>query len=423
VRPVFLFLVLSVFLPFPCLGRTWHVAADGSGDAPSVQAGIDSAAVGDTVLVDPGRYYENIDFNGKDIVLQSAQGPDVTILDGSHGNASVVAFHSAEGRGAVLEGFTVTGGRADARFSRRGGGIVCTNASPIIRGNYVVQNEAPDGSGGGVAVGTGLLQTPTPAPLIEGNLIESNSSTGNGGGLDVRHGQVIIRANMIRDNVCSYDGGGMYGSFVVGSVAIEGNQFWGNHAGDHGGGIHLAGTPGAEPMTIDGNLFVRNIADGLGTGDTGSGGAIRVREVSGEISHNTMVANGGSGESACSGGGLLLDNTSGALSVHGNLIAFNDGCGVACKNNIETVLGSNLLWENTEGDLGTGPGHCPEAWQGALIIADPLFCDPDADNFTVAKDSPALTGPEIMGVWAEPGCGPGVPVERTTWGQIKARYE
>ena len=38
--------------PQPASGRTWHIFNDGTGDAHTVQAGIDSAAVGDTVLVE-----------------------------------------------------------------------------------------------------------------------------------------------------------------------------------------------------------------------------------------------------------------------------------------------------------------------------------------------------------------------------------
>src|SRR5512138_3891538 len=48
-------------------GRIRHVPAD----YPGIQVAIDSAAPGDTVLVEPGRYVENIQFRGKGIVVAS----------------------------------------------------------------------------------------------------------------------------------------------------------------------------------------------------------------------------------------------------------------------------------------------------------------------------------------------------------------
>src|SRR5436305_15127639 len=76
---------------------------------PTIQAGIDAAANGDTVLVAPGTYFENINFNGKAIIVKSSGGPGVTKIDGGN-KASVVTFTTAESRDSVIDGFTLTHG-------------------------------------------------------------------------------------------------------------------------------------------------------------------------------------------------------------------------------------------------------------------------------------------------------------------------
>lgn len=76
------------------------------GDQPTIQAGIDAADAGDEILVAPGTYFENIDFN-KEVAVRSTAGPDVTTIDGQ-GQTVVVCFFG--GPDAVLEGFTLTGG-------------------------------------------------------------------------------------------------------------------------------------------------------------------------------------------------------------------------------------------------------------------------------------------------------------------------
>ena len=68
-------------------------SGNGSSNNPfcSIQVGITATVLGDTVLVMPGTYYENIDFLGKGITVKSVAGPDVTTIDGTLAG-SVVTF-------------------------------------------------------------------------------------------------------------------------------------------------------------------------------------------------------------------------------------------------------------------------------------------------------------------------------------------
>jgi hypothetical protein len=76
--------------------RTWNVNVERTGDAATIEAAIDLPTDGDTVLVGPGRYYEDFSFLGKDIVIKSLMGPASTILNGSQEDWSIVTFNDGE---------------------------------------------------------------------------------------------------------------------------------------------------------------------------------------------------------------------------------------------------------------------------------------------------------------------------------------
>ena len=145
-----------------------HVPAD----FPGIQSAINASANGDTIIVAPGRYIENIDFLGKAITLRSIDPSDPatvaeTIIDGNR-SGSCVTFRSGETESSVITGFTITNGRAEY-----GGGIICDHASPVIEGNTIVGNQAK--GGGGVA----FLASST---LINGCTVALNTGASFGGG-------------------------------------------------------------------------------------------------------------------------------------------------------------------------------------------------------------------------------------------------
>src|SRR6185295_17704693 len=135
--PIVVALLVGLSLPAVTEAATIRVPAD----AATIQSAIDGAAAGDTVLVSPGTYVENITFRGKAITVASEQGPGVTIIDGNRAG-SVVTFAPGENRNAVLEGFTVRNGANG--FS--GGGVLVQNSAPSIIGNWIVNNGACSGA-------------------------------------------------------------------------------------------------------------------------------------------------------------------------------------------------------------------------------------------------------------------------------------
>jgi len=83
-------LVLSaMLLAGTCMSassRTWHITPDGAGDAPTIQAGIDSATTGDEVVLANGVFTgdgnRDMDTGGKAVVVRSESGdPDSCIID------------------------------------------------------------------------------------------------------------------------------------------------------------------------------------------------------------------------------------------------------------------------------------------------------------------------------------------------------
>ena len=120
----------------------------------TIQAGLDAAQANDTVLVADGYYSgdgnRDLSFNGKPVLLMSANGPDYCSIDAG-GSASEwhrgFLISSGEDTSTVVEGFTIMGAYRDAP----GGGVDIWEASPVFRNCVFTDNFADVGGGAHVS--------------------------------------------------------------------------------------------------------------------------------------------------------------------------------------------------------------------------------------------------------------------------------
>ena len=218
-------LFLAILVTSPGYAATILVPAE----HPTIQAGIRAASAGDLVLVAPGSYVETIDLLGKAITVRGAGGAGLTVIDGDRAG-SVVTFAEGETGGTVLEGFTVTNGRADA-----GGGIYCFMASPTIRHCTIRGN---DSVGSCEACGGGGIYCEEASPSILGCTISGNTSVVSGGGLSIRRSSnPLIVNSFVEDNESlGYQGGGIWCRYDA-SPRILHCTITGNRSQRPGGGV------------------------------------------------------------------------------------------------------------------------------------------------------------------------------------------
>jgi hypothetical protein len=200
-------------------------------DYLTIQEGIDASTDGDTVLVQPGTYVENVNFNGHNIVLGSlflttgdTSYISQTIIDGDS-SGSVVTFENGEGPATIVTGFTIQNGSAEWG----GGGIACWDAcAPLIKNNVIIENDAEIAGGGIWCIAS--------SPALVSNFIGYNSSQ-NGGGISYQDCYAGTMINCIITGNTASDLGGGIGIFYYSRPEIIGSVVSGNSAANVGGGI------------------------------------------------------------------------------------------------------------------------------------------------------------------------------------------
>jgi len=352
---------------------TATVCAQGC-DFSTIQAAIDAAFYGDTVLVRAGVYEENIDFLGKEIAVVAEDGPAFTLISGVEG--SVVTFENQETRSAVLQGFSMTNG-----FASEGGGIKILSSSPSIVENVIVDNRGCAGAGIGIGFGS---------PLIIRNQIVANAKFGcsggiGGGGISIRGASVPeILDNLIADNASS-DGAGM-SLFAAGDPTIRGNEIRDNVAAREGGGIRMVNRSDA--------LIMQNVIHGNVAGEGGGLAWLVPSGARGPRLVNNTIANNHSPM----GSGILAAGFQDEAALHNNIIVGRFGqVAVVCDPTFgaqEPFFAHNDVF--SEGAAAYGGACSDRTGEGSNISRDPRFVNAVAGDFDLEAASPLIDAGDTM---------------------------
>lgn len=344
----------------------------------SIQAAIDAAENGDTVLVAPGVYREHIDFEGKTIVVTSQAGPEKTIIDGG-GKGSVVQFQHGETLASVLNGFTVRNGSDNEQGSA--GGIYIGNATPSITSNIVTGN-----AGCGIAI---LFSS----AYIAGNTV-TNTLPGNGyctaisASIALQGASSFGTTSIVRNTIEDSPAGGIAGisTWSVNTVVIDENVIRNNA----GGGI---GSVNGGNLVITGNLISGNIGSSPISGLSNSGGIFL--SATPIVVNNTILGNSEAPAGAPLTGPQVDLPYFDANSYFANniVVGVDTGSAVECgmssmPSGTAGLVRNNDVYSPKGSSFGGGCSH--EGARNGNISEEPRFVNPEGPDYSLLPSSPAI---------------------------------
>lgn len=371
----------ATFFVSTCGSNAWAGVQAGCaaplGPKRTIQAAINTANHGDTIIVLPGVYVETIDLNGKAITLMSSAGPAGTIIDGG-GNGPIVTMNSLEGPNTVIDGFTIRNGFTN---TDGGAGMFIALATPTVQNCTFESNIA----GGATGWGGGIRGINSSATISGCRFL--NNSASRGGGAHFLFGQPNIIDCEFEDNQAT--GFGWGGALYLGSLTgttISGTLFLGNTAYDSAGIAAQSSAFTVTDCTFTGNVGSRR-GGAIGSLSTVSLAVTGCHFESNVVS-NPTDSNGG-GISVAHGDTVILNSTfvnnsadqfgSAVYAVHHDSLAVQNcnftgnvsnnigyGSALMISGGTASVLGCNFTGNsgNVGAALGALNSTVTVAWSG-----------------------------------------------------------
>jgi hypothetical protein len=401
----------------------------------TINGALDASVAGDTVLVAPGTYssFEVRQVFGQvasqafmvgGVSLLSEGGAGVTTLDlsmsgGLAGFVAGIYVESLGAAGATIRGFSLVDAPVSGAVSVHVGATSNVEISDCV---FRLDDPAS-----GTSVDRGSVQLIGADAVIEGCRF-SGLRGPTGAGLGQGYGMVEVNRcvferceneairvgsaqfTTVRD--CVFDSNATSVSCAagicdIGPGLIENCVFIGND------GIGYAGAVTGGNLTVRGCLFDSNHV-------AGTAAALSVAGNSNLIENNTIV-NSSQSISTSSGSAIVVAMVSSSYitTLRNNIIAFSSGSPAVEIGRGKIASDCNVFWMNADG-ISDGS----YVLSATDRIVDPLFCNPDAGDWTLQQHSPCLptdpSGCGQIGAFGQ-GCG-AVSVESRSWGKIKGFY-
>jgi CSLREA domain-containing protein len=374
----------------------------------------------------------NLTILSGDIDNNDSQNP-ITDMSSVTGNTTN-AFHVVMGAtGAILDGFTITGGYANGGSTNScdyfpagpSASHYCGGGMWNISANTTVTNVVFSGNYG--QYGGGGMGNTTSSPTLTNVTFQNNSAYYGGGGMLNTGSNPTLTSVSFNSNYARTNGGGMYsqggGSATLTEVTFTNNSAPGNLGGgivlsdsnltvkygtfrgnsSRAGGGGIAAWSGSSVITLENVIFSANVSSGS------SGGGIMVQ-------NNALTITNGlfSGNQAMSGGGLSIGGTAilTNVTITGNRAtdSYSGQSGGIVSWNGTHQMRNSIVWGNGPNNVYLSgatldisysllQGGCPGGGTcDHITTSDPLFTSPlnytsapsTAGNLRLLPSSPAI---------------------------------